>query len=156
MLRRASFLCCLCLIVFGCAAPRHDVTFQEQFDHFYPDDPQYVNKLYRDAYIKTMADPSHAGDLGATISGDAPALKRFLLRATTEKSEFDGERGETYAYDLRFVLIRVGDHRFSEVFRELTPSQREDVALSLDCLISSERDWFPETTSLYEFRWKRT
>ena len=146
----------LCTIFFGCATPHHEVNFQTQFDHFYPDDPQYVNKLYRDAYIKAMADPSHAGDLGAAIGGDAPALKRFLLRATTEKSEFDGERGETYAHDVRFLLIRVGDDRFAEVFRELTPLQRENVALSLDWLISSERAWFPETTSLYEFRWKRT
>jgi hypothetical protein len=146
----------LCLVLFGCATPRRDTTFQTQFDHFYPDDPQYVTKLYWDAYIKIMADPLRGGDLSAAISGDTSALKRYLLRASTEKDDLDGERGETYAYGLRFVLIRVGDQRFAAVLREFTATQREEVALSLDCLISRECDWFPETTSLYQYRWKRT
>ena len=143
-------------MLFACAALRHDTTFRTQFDHFYPDDPQYVTKMYRDAYIKIMTDPLHGGDLSAAISGNTSALKRFLLRASTEKDDLDGERGETYAYDLRFLLIRVGDQRFAAVLRELTAPQREEVALSLDCLISRERDWFPPTTSLYRYRWKRT
>ncbi len=109
--------------------------------------------MYRDAYRKVMADPAHSGDLGLASTGDPLALQGYLLRASTEP--LSGERAETYAYDLQFLLVRVGDAPFAAVLHTLTPKQRESAAVYLDCLICGERDWFPQTTASYTFRCHR-
>jgi hypothetical protein len=151
-----TFCSFLCLLLVSCAVSENRSTFQSQFDHFYPDDPRYINKFYRDGYTKVIANPSCYGDLGAASIGDRAALHRFLSRASAEGNRLDGERGETYAYDLRFLLIRLGDHPFAQALLQLTRREREAVAPFLDSLINREREWFPETASTYKYRYQRT
>ena len=101
--------------------------------------------MYRDAYLKLMAAPAQNGDLGLASTGDQAALHRFLLRAETFANQPGGEFSETYAYDLRFLLLRIGDASFAAGLRRLTPKQRMFAAENLN--ISREREWFPLTTS---------
>ena len=138
----------------ACATNVGDRAFRRQFDHFYPKDSRYVTKLYRDAYLKLMANPAGHGDLGLATMGDQAALHRFLLRATTldPDTHLGGEFSETYGYDLCFLLIRIGDQRFAQALRKLTPRQRESVSDFLDSLISRERDWYPLTVAIYASR----
>jgi hypothetical protein len=152
---KRSVIIFVLLALAGCAAPSQEVTFRRQFDHFYPDDPNYVTKMYRAGYLKLMSDPTRSGDLGRASTGDSAALRRFLLRASTERNKLDGERSETYSYDLCFLLIKLGDQRFSAALRDLTPVQREATAHYLDLLISEKRDWFPLTTACYVYRYRR-
>jgi len=150
---KRTFVCIIAVMIAGCATRPRLVPFEVQFDHFFPDDSRYISKMYHDAYQKVMSAPQRHGDFGAASAGDAAALRRYLLIATTEAESLDGGKGEDYSSDLVFLLIRTGDVSFSSALRTLTGEEREAVGRELDAGISSERAWFPRTTSLYRHRW---
>ncbi len=152
------------IIVFVCAACAHsafaigtDIEFRKLYDYYFPKRSSYVESLYREYFDKTLFGPvppkssdSRTTEIYLALRGSRSAFHKFMHSPDRDAV---GAPGESWSYECRLLLLRLGDEGFSRFLSAEDRSNREAVGMAIDPAISRKQGLFVKTRSLYSYRY---
>lgn len=153
-LRRAVYVI-MALILSACAAQNE---FTGLYNYYFPKTND-LRGVYRKGFDRfELADTPPPSGLDSTrytplyfaAKGDPKSFHTFLHHP--DKDE-DGQRGECWDVECLFLLIRLGDDRFSDLLALENRKTQEFIGQTLDRQIHWEKHSFPKTRALYRYRY---
>lgn len=132
--------------------------FRQLYDYYFPKHgPNVASSVYRKSFDATVLKPRNKffsdqeRQMYFAARGDPKAFHAFLH---DPDREIEGAQGEEWSYECLFLLLRLGDDRFSALLGGEDRATRERAGAAIDYFIDWEKHQFPKTRALYKFRYK--
>jgi hypothetical protein len=129
--------------------------FQKLYDHYFPKNSEYLDGFYRRSFDATLFGPpprknEDRHSVYYAFRGEPKAFHRF---AHHPDRDAEGEFALTWNMECLVLLLRLGDHRFSDLLAREDRQTREAVGSIIDCHVDWTKHQFPKTRSLYSYRY---
>lgn len=132
--------------------------FSELYNYYFPKHSGGLRTFYRKSFDRilsakppTRQTERHPAFYHAFYD-DAGAFHKFVHDSDRDA---EGEFSETWTYECVVLLLKLGDHRFSELLAKEDSKTREIVGEAIESQIDWEKHHFPKTRMLYSYRYER-
>jgi hypothetical protein len=131
--------------------------FDELYDYYFPKGSRDVRAVYRRYFDKLLFDSSppasdskRATEVYHALRGDNAFFHAFLHNPDWT---IQGAPSEECVYEAVFLLLRLGDDRFSQLLAREDTQTRNKVGYAIDPQIHRDKHHFPKTRASYAYRY---